>query len=169
MGTLFRSSCFAWCQASRKQPIVRKVRAASMSECFCPGGTSRQARSDWSGVWTWEHGTPFTTGLASRRAKSIIGVPPVLRIDSWISVNDSAGNIRLQDFDLGPWRQWGHRRDAYDTLGSATSASLPGRMFSGSPGTSCLATIMVSLRDKIHSAAEASPSLSKRSPSRERV
>jgi hypothetical protein len=34
----------------------------------------------------------------------------------------------FSNFDRRPWRQWGHRRDAYDTLGSATSASRPVRM-----------------------------------------
>jgi hypothetical protein len=45
--------------------------------------------------------------------------------------NGSAGNIRLQDFDRRLWRQWGHRRDAYDILGSATSASRPAWMVPG--------------------------------------
>jgi len=37
------------------------------------------------------------------------------------------GQYRLQDFDRRPWRQWGHRRDAYDTFRSATCASHPRR------------------------------------------
>jgi hypothetical protein len=54
----------------------------------------------------------------------------------WISAHCSTGgNIRLQDSIVALWRQWGHRRDAYDTLGSATNASGPGRMVpGGNPG-----------------------------------
>jgi hypothetical protein len=59
------------------------------------------------------------------RAKSIIGVPPVLQNDGWKSANGSGDKVWFSGFQWSPLAGIGNtRRDAYDTLGSATCVAL---------------------------------------------
>jgi hypothetical protein len=60
-------------------------------------------------IQAWQEGNLSPPDLTNdlRAREGTMGVPPVMRNDGWISANGSAGNIRLQDFDGRPWRQWG--------------------------------------------------------------
>jgi len=99
---------------------------------FVPEGQhdSSQARSAWTGVWTFREGKTrrqATSGAERSRAHCIIGVPPVF------SICAKGDDQKLESQTLrGASRRCGavipqtqrHRRDAYATLRSASRCAL---------------------------------------------
>ena len=98
---------------------------------------------------------------ARSRAQGGVGVSPVSRKDGWLSANGSAAKFAPQSFDHCPARPSGTQAGRLCYLGLGVMPPLGCRVVSPSrhvqnadPGTSCLATISLSLRDKSHSRIE---------------